>query len=153
MILKIFSIAIAISPNCSLMVPKQKSVSSSWSCQELRVMRSAIAGYLQPVRLMLQYLLKVNLRRGKRFSSLLAWKLTIAGGVRSALNDGWARLLAWDFNMNSWRAASSSQVIPFPNQTWREGGPRTVSIIRQGEADKVSFDLEMELLSIFLQID
>jgi hypothetical protein len=35
-------------------------------------------------------------------------------------------------------------LIPFPNQNWREGGPQTVSIIRQGEADKVSFDSEME---------
>ena len=37
-------------------------------------------------------------------------------------------------------------VIPFPNQKWREGEPQTVPIIRQGEADNVSFDFEMELL-------
>jgi hypothetical protein len=37
-----------------------------------------------------------------------------------------------------------SQVIPFLNQEWREGEPQPVSMIRQGEADKVSFDLEMK---------
>jgi hypothetical protein len=35
--------------------------------------------------------------------------------------------------------------IPFLNRKSREGEPQTVSIIRQGEADKISFDLEMEL--------
>jgi hypothetical protein len=35
-------------------------------------------------------------------------------------------------------------LIPFPNQKCGEGEPQTVSIIRQGEADKVSFDLEMK---------
>ena len=36
-------------------------------------------------------------------------------------------------------------VISFPNQKCRKGEPQTVSIIRQGEADKISFDLQMEL--------
>ena len=36
-------------------------------------------------------------------------------------------------------------LIPFPNQKGREGEPQTVQIVRQGEADKVIFDLETEL--------
>jgi hypothetical protein len=35
-------------------------------------------------------------------------------------------------------------LIPLPNQNRREGEQQTISIIRQGEADKVSCDLEME---------
>ncbi|SFI53679.1 hypothetical protein [Nitrosomonas sp. Nm34] len=35
-------------------------------------------------------------------------------------------------------------LLPFLNQNWREGEPETASIIQQGEADKVSFNLEME---------
>ena len=40
--------------------------------------------------------------------------------------------------------------IPFLNRKSREGEPQTVSIIRQGEADKISFDLEMELIRLIL---
>ncbi|SDX15588.1 hypothetical protein [Nitrosomonas communis] len=43
-------------------------------------------------------------------------------------------------------------VISFPNQKWREGEPQTVSIIRHGEADKISFDLQMELAKRSLRI-
>jgi hypothetical protein len=35
-------------------------------------------------------------------------------------------------------------VIPALNQTWCEGEPQTLSIIRQDEIDKVRFDVEME---------
>ena len=35
-------------------------------------------------------------------------------------------------------------LLPFPDQKWHEGEPQTESIIRQGKADQVSFDLEME---------
>jgi hypothetical protein len=39
-------------------------------------------------------------------------------------------------------------LIPFPKQNRREVEQQTVSIIGQGEAAKVRFDLEMELDSI-----
>ncbi|SFI53107.1 hypothetical protein SAMN05428978_101526 [Nitrosomonas sp. Nm34] len=38
--------------------------------------------------------------------------------------------------------------IPFLNQKCSKGEPQAVSIIRQGEASQVSFDLEMELDTI-----
>ncbi|AKH38806.1 hypothetical protein AAW31_14960 [Nitrosomonas communis] len=36
-------------------------------------------------------------------------------------------------------------IIPFLNQKWRKDELQTVSMIRQGEVDKVRFNLEMEL--------
>jgi hypothetical protein len=46
-----------------------------------------------------------------------------------------------------WNAAYVAS-YSISHQTWREGEPQTVSIIRQGKADKVSLDLEMEVLML-----
>ena len=53
-------------------------------------------------------------------------------------------LLLFYLRQKIFHQLADSPLIPFLNQNWREGEPQTASIIRQGEADKISFDLEME---------
>ncbi|AKH36999.1 hypothetical protein AAW31_02970 [Nitrosomonas communis] len=53
-----------------------------------------------------------------------------------------------------WRTRHLRKMLFHFNQTRREGEPQTASIIRQGNkqnlADKISFDLEMELIRSIL---